>query len=99
MGADALAALQQLLEHGCSAPGALSTEARRAAARWTSPHLGLSILLQAIESDAAAITDSQVEALRRHFTDDELYEAMVAGSIASGLRRLQAGLQAVRGTP
>jgi alkylhydroperoxidase family enzyme len=50
--------------------------------------------LEKVRTRAYAITDEDVDALRREgVTEDEIFEATVAVAIGEGLRRLDAALE------
>ncbi len=93
------AELAAMLEHACSAPSALAPAERAAAAQWESSDAGLRALLQKLEHAPAQITDADVAALQERYSDDQLFEALVAGALASGLARLDAGLRALGDAP
>jgi hypothetical protein len=88
-----------MLEHACNAPGELAPAERAAAARRDSSDAELKAVLQKVEKAPAQITDAEVEALRQRYNDDELFEAFVAASLASGLARFDAGLRALGDSP
>jgi hypothetical protein len=93
----ALDELRRMLDHACSAPGAMNESHRRTAARFLSGDDELHRLLGQIESGAYKITDEQVESLRARYSDDHLFEAIVAAALSSGIRRLERGLSALKG--
>ena len=52
--------------------------------------------LDKVRQRAYSITDDDVESLRRDgFSDDEIFEHTVSAAIGEGLRRLDAGLEAL----
>jgi alkylhydroperoxidase family enzyme len=88
--------LEQLLRHVSSAAGTTTPAERGAAASWASSDAALTDYLRAVESSAWAITDEQVAALRARFSDDQLFELTVAAALASGVRRMRRGLEAMQ---
>jgi alkylhydroperoxidase family enzyme len=69
-------------------------ELRRLAAEAGSPPEVMQPYLEKVRSRAYAITDEDVDALRREgVTEDEIFEATVAVAIGEGLRRLDAALE------
>ena len=56
----------------------------------------LASYLDKVHSRAYAITDADVDAVKADgLSEDEIFEQTVAAAIAEGLRRLDAGLEAV----
>jgi len=55
----------------------------------------LRALVDKIERHAYRVTDEDVAALRSRYSDDELFEVVVAASLGSALDRLRAGLSAL----
>jgi alkylhydroperoxidase family enzyme len=50
--------------------------------------------LEKVRRDATAVTDDDVDGLRRAgFTEDEIFEHTVSAAVAAGLERLEAGLR------
>jgi alkylhydroperoxidase family enzyme len=69
-------------------------ELRRLAAEAGSPPEVMQPYLEKVRSRAYAITDEDVDALRREgVTEDEIFEATDAVAIGEGLRRLDAALE------
>lgn len=52
-------------------------------------------LLDKIERHAYTVTDQDLAELKGTYTDDELFEIVVAASLGSALERLRAGLRAL----
>jgi hypothetical protein len=91
--ADVIEALRHAVLDG---PGALPPETRRAIFAGAPPD-DLASYLDKIERHAYRVTDGDVEALRAlGRSDDELFEATVSAALGAGLRRLEAGLEALR---
>jgi hypothetical protein len=55
----------------------------------------LRALVEKIERHAYRVTDEDVAALKSRYSDDELFEIVVAASLGSALDRLRAGLRAL----
>jgi alkylhydroperoxidase family enzyme len=55
----------------------------------------LRALVEKIERHAYRVTDEDVTALKSRYSDDELFEIVVAASLGSALDRLRAGLRAL----
>ena len=82
------------LLHG---PGATSVELRQAVAQG-SPPADLLPLVQKIRSCAYTVTDRDVEALRSHYTEDQLFEIIVAAAFGAAQERLTAARRALEET-
>src|SRR5262245_10175209 len=67
---------------------------RRVAERHDVPE-ELRALVDKIERHAYRVTDEDVASLRSRYSDDELFEIVVAASLGSALDRLRAGLLAL----
>ena len=77
-------------------PGALSPETRHAIFAGAPP-AALVAYLAKVERHAYRVTDGEVEALSAlGRSDDQLFEATVSAALGAGLRRLEAGLEALR---
>ena len=60
------------------------------------PRAELAPYLEQVRTRAYAITDGDVEELKRAgLSDDEIFEQTVAAAVAEGLRRLEAGERAL----
>ena len=75
-------------------PGACPTELRQACARGKAPD-DLRALVEKIEQHAYDVTEEDVAALRAKYSDDELFEIIVAAAFGAADRRLDAGLRAL----
>ena len=78
------------------APGDVPPEVRRAIAFGTPP-ADLAELVQKIRSNAWSVTDADVDALRARYSEDELFEVIVAAAVGAAEHRLQRALAAVEG--
>jgi hypothetical protein len=70
-------------------PGSTPAELRRAVARGTPPP-ELSALVQKIRTRAYTVTDADIDALRSRYTEDELFEIIVAAAFGAAQERLGA---------
>jgi alkylhydroperoxidase family enzyme len=62
------------------------------------PPAAMASYLAKVAAAAYTVTDADVEALAAAgFSEDEIFEQTVAVAVAEGLRRLDAGLEAVAG--
>ena len=77
-----------------SGPGATSPELRQSVARGNPPP-ELTTLVQKIRSRAYTVTDQDLDALRSRYTDDELFEIIVAAAFGAASERLAAAHRAL----
>lgn len=75
-------------------PATTPTELRRAVAAGAPPE-ELAALVKKIHSCAYAITDSDLDALRSSFTEDQLFEITIAAAFGAAAERLAVALQAL----
>lgn len=75
-------------------PGATPPELREAVARGTPPP-ELATLVGKIRQHAYKVTDADVDALRARYTEDQLFEIIVATAFGAAEARLRAGLRAL----
>ena len=59
------------------------------------PPSELAILVQKIRDHAYKVTDDDVDALRAHYSEDQLFELMVAAAVGAAEYRLKAALAAL----
>ena len=57
----------------------------------------LAVLVQKIRDHAYRVTDADVDALRARYTEDQLFEVMIAAAVGAAEDRLKAALAAVEG--
>jgi hypothetical protein len=88
---DLKAATEAALLHG---PGASPAELRQACARGEPPE-ELRVLVEKIEKHAYRVTDEDLAALRAKYSEDQLFEIVVASAFGAADRRLRAGLRAL----
>ena len=75
-------------------PGSTDSALRRQVASGQ-PTLELAILVQKIRDHAYKVTDDDMDALRAHYTEDQLFELMVAAAVGAAEYRLKAALAAL----
>lgn len=75
-------------------PGATSAELRRAVARGAPPP-ELQTLVQKIRSEPYAVTNTDIDALRERYTEDQLFEIVVAAAFGAAGERLSAARRAL----
>ena len=76
-------------------PGRSTPELRQAVARGEPPD-DLCDLVQKIHLHAYKITDETLAALRGRYSEDELFEVIVAAALGAADQRLRAGLRALK---
>jgi hypothetical protein len=74
--------------------GRTAGELRRAVARGEAPP-NLALLVQKIRSRAYTVTDSDLDALRGQYSDDQLFELIVAATFGAASERLAAAHRAL----
>ena len=74
--------------------GETPPELRRAVAKGNVPP-NLALLVEKIRSRAHSITDADVDGLRAHYSDDQLFELIVAATFGAASERLAAALRAL----
>ncbi len=75
-------------------PGETSSELRRAVATGAAPP-NLATLVQKIRSGAYTVTDADIEGLRGQFSDDQLFEIIVAATFGAASERRTAAFRAL----
>ena len=74
--------------------GETSSELRRAVAAGEAPP-NLAQLLQKIRSRAYTVTDADIDALRGQYSEDQLFELILAATFGAASERLAAALRAL----
>ena len=74
--------------------GETASELRRAVAKGAVPP-NLAPLVQKIRSCAYTVTDTDIDVLRAQYSDDQLFELIVAATLAAASERLTAALRAL----
>jgi alkylhydroperoxidase family enzyme len=77
-------------------PGTLSVDLRAALARGEGPD-ELRALVEKIRRHAYKVTDDDLAALRGRYTDDQIFELVVATVLGAAHDRVRAGLRALEG--
>ena len=77
-------------------PGSTDAAVRRKVAMGQPP-VDLAVLVQKVRDHAYRVTDRDVDALRAHYSEDQLFELIVAAAIGAARDRLDAALAAVEG--
>ena len=77
-------------------PGSTDSALRRQVAAGQPPS-ELAILVQKIYDHAYRVTDDDMDALRTHYSEDQLFELMVAAAVGAAEYRLKAALTALEG--
>lgn len=98
---DPYAEKMERLRHAVlSGPGSLSPHVRQAISEATKLTGALDVFVQKIAADASTLTDDDIAALHQaHYTDDQIFEAIVSASLGSGLFRLERVLNLLRSNP
>ena len=74
--------------------GETPSDLRRAVATGEAPP-NLAVLVEKIRSRAHTVTDADVDALRAHYSDDQLFELIVAATFGAASERLAAARRAL----
>lgn len=77
-----------------SGPGMTPVELRQALARGEPPE-DLRALVEKIRRHAYKVTDEDIAALRARYTEDQVFEIVVASVVGAADERLRAGLRAL----
>jgi alkylhydroperoxidase family enzyme len=77
-----------------TAPATTLPELRQAVTRGAPPP-ELAALVEKIRRHAYEVTDSDLDALRGRYTEDQLFEIVVAAAFGAAQERLAAGLRAL----
>lgn len=89
--------LQHLVERILKGPGTLDVDVRRAIADDIGVAGALAAYVETVARRPYEISDSDIEELRRAgYSEDQIFEATISAALAAGLRRLEAGLGALR---
>lgn len=75
-------------------PGTTSVELRQALARGEPPE-DLRVLVEKIRRHAYKVTDEDIAALRARYSEDQVFEMVVATIVGAADERLRAGLRAL----
>jgi alkylhydroperoxidase family enzyme len=75
-------------------PGAVDADVRRQVAAGLPPS-ELAVLVTKVRDHAYKVTDADVDALRARYTEDQLFEVIIAAAVGAAEDRLNAALAAV----
>jgi alkylhydroperoxidase family enzyme len=75
-------------------PGTTPAELRQAVARGEAPE-ALRVLVEKIRRHAYRVTDEDLSALRGRYSEDQIFELVVAATLGAAEERLRAGLRAL----
>jgi len=75
-------------------PGATSVDLRQAVTSGCPPP-DLTVLIDKIRSAAHTVTDRDIKELRSRYSEDQLFEIIVAASLGAALERLEAATRAL----
>jgi hypothetical protein len=76
-------------------PGRTDATLRQRVAAGRDVPAELAALVDKIHRHAYRITDEELAALRGRYSEDELFEIVIASALGAGLQRLHAGLRAL----
>ena len=77
-------------------PGVSDATLRRQVASGQPP-AALAVLVGKIRNHASLVTDDDLDALRPHYTEDQLFELIVAAALGAAEDRLKSALAALEG--
>jgi alkylhydroperoxidase family enzyme len=90
-----LASLQRATQNAVlDGPGHLDQSIRQQVALGRPP-ADVAVLVEKIRDRAYTVTDADIDALRARYSDDQLYELIVAAAIGAAGHRLQRALAAL----
>ena len=90
--ADRLAALQRATHHTVLEGPGVADRSIRSQVALGQPPPELAALVQKIRDHAYRVTDADLDALRRQFSEDQLFELIVAAALGAAEHRLQRAL-------
>ena len=85
----------KVLETVLDGPGATEPSVRRAAFDLAGVPADLKSLIEKIERHAYQVTDADLARLQTKYSDDQLFEIVLAAALGASERRLLAGLEAL----
>ena len=88
-------ARRRLEEAVLQGPAHLDPAVRSAIASGREAPAELLALVARVKDEAYRVTDADLDALRLHYDEDELFEVVVSAALGAGLTRLQAALSAL----
>lgn len=91
--------LERLRHAVLSGPGSLPPHVRQAIGERAGLSGALEVFVQKIAAEASTLTDDDIAELHRaHYTDDQIFEAIVSAAVGAGLFRLECVLNLLRST-
>ena len=95
---DPYAKKMERLRHAVlSGPGSLPPHVRQAISEGARLSGALEVFVQKIVAEASTLTDDDIAELHRaHYTDDQIFEAIVSAAVGAGLFRLECVLNLLR---
>ena len=89
--------MERLRNAVLSGPGSLPPHVRQAISEGDRLPGALEVFAQKIAASASTLTDDDIAELHRaHYTDDQIFEAIVSASVGAGLFRLECVLNLLR---
>ena len=81
-------------------PGSLPPRVRQAISEGARLSGALEIFVRKIAAEASTLTDDDIAELHRvHYTDDQIFEAIVSAAVGAGLFRLECVMNLLRSNP
>lgn len=85
--------LERLRHAVLSGPGSLPAQVRQAISEGARLSGALEVFVRKITAEASTLTDDDIADLHRaHYTDDQIFEAIVSAAVGAGLFRLESVL-------
>ena len=92
--------MERLRHAVLSGPGSLPPHVRQAISEGAKLSGPLEVFVQKIVAEASTLTDDDIAELHRaHYTDDQIFEAIVSAAVGAGLFRLECVLNLLRSNP
>lgn len=88
--------MERLRHAVLSGPGSLPHHVRQAISKGVGLPGALEVFVQKINAEASTVTDDDIDELRAHYTDDQIFEAIVSAAVGAGLFRLDCVLNLLR---
>jgi len=94
--ADRHAAARKAIEDAVlRGPGEMETHVRAALAAMKDAPDDLRALVEKIERAPYEVSDEDIRAMRARYSEDQIFEIVVAAALGASMRRLDAGLRAL----
>jgi alkylhydroperoxidase family enzyme len=91
--------LERLRYTVLSGPGSLPPHVRQAISEGAGLSGALEVFVGKVAAEASTLTDDDIAELHRaHYTDDQIFEAIVCAAVGAGLFRLESVLNLLRST-